>query len=364
MRPVGQSVSYDFSKIKTAEKWMFFNTSPKKTDDGIKISTKQTSLMLFSGQNLQDKAWQDLPFVVLRIKPVQKTRKLNLYWVPGKDIQNGLQLPVTIDRLADKIIINTQQQKKWKKMPGWNEKYYDQAKINRFGLVVPANQEIEIKRIELRSILNLFDLAKLIAREYQTAEPVKVSSINFQYGVSILSMPFAYALGIFLSVLGLTFLMNNSKLALTVLTVGSVACFIIYDITLNHTLFEHAQYSGQRSAWHDDKNDEYKSRFGRQFADLAKNFEEMVPLKSKVAFPWSKDYRVIGESNWMEFQYYALYQPKNLKMADYIFYYYPKKLIHDSKDNTVYYQDSRDRYKVKVLYSQSPSVKILKVIHD
>ncbi len=30
-----------------------------------------------------------------------------------------------LDRLADKIIINTQQQKKWEKMPGWNEKYYD-----------------------------------------------------------------------------------------------------------------------------------------------------------------------------------------------------------------------------------------------
>ena len=115
---------------------------------------------------------------------------------------------------------------------------------------------------------------------------------------------------------------------------------------------------------HYNKYDEYKSRFGKQFADLSKNFEEMVPLKSKVAFPWSKDRRVIGESNWIKFQYYGLYQPKKLKKADYIFYYYPEKLFYDSKNNTVYYRDSRDRYKVKILYTQSPSAKILKVLHD
>jgi len=364
MQPAGQSISYDFSKIETVKKCMFINTGPKKTDDGIKISTKQTSLMLIPGHDLQDKEWQDFPFVVLRIRPVQKTRKLNLYWVPGKDIKNGIQLPLTIDRLADKIIIDTRHQKKWERMPGWSEKYCGQAKINRFGFVVPANKEIEIKRIDLQSKLNFFDLAKLIAREYWTAEPVKASSINFQYGLSILGTSLAYALGIFLIVLGLIFLTNSSKLTLAVLAVGGVACFIIYDMTLNHTLFEHAQYSSKRSAWYDDKYDEYKSRFGQQFADLAKSFEEMVPLKSKVAFPWSKDRRVRGESNWIEFQYYGLYQPESLKKADYIFYYYPRKLIHNSKDNTVYYQDNRDRYTVKVLYSQAPSVKILKVSHD
>lgn len=364
MLSTGQSISYDFSKTETVRKWRFFNITPQKTDDGIKISAKQTSLMLISEPSLQDKSWQDYPFVVLKIVPAEDTKRVILYWVPGKNKNDGIQLPVTIGAFVDEIIINTQQQKIWEKIPGWSERYCGQAKINSFGFLIPANKEIEIKRIDLQSKLNLVDLAELIAGEYWTVEPVKVSSINFQYGTSILGQSLACILGIPLVVLGFVFLINKNKLALFALIVGGVVCFIVYDMTLNHTLFEHAEYSSERSAWHNDKYDEYRSRFGQQFADLADKFEEIVPLKSKVTFPWTKDYRVRGESNWVEFQYYALYQPVNIKTADYIFYYYPTKLIYDSEDNSVYFQGSQDRYKVKVLYSQSPSVKILKVLHD
>jgi len=364
MLSAGQSVSYDFSKTETVRKWRFFNINPQKTDDGIKISTKQTSLMLISELSLQDKSWQDYPYVVLKIVPAEDTRRIILYWVPGKNKNNGIQLPVTIDAFADEIIINTQQQKMWERMPGWNERYCGQAKINSFGFLIPANKEIEIKSIDLQSKLNLLDLAGLIAGEYWTFEPVKGNSINCQYGTSILGQPLACILGVFLVVLGFVFLINRNKFVLFTLFVGGVVCFIVYDMTLNHTVFEHAKYSSERSAWHNDKYEEYRSRFGQQFADLADKFEEIVPLKSKVTFPWTKDYRVRGESNWLEFQYYALYQPGNIKTADYIFYYYPRKLIYDSEDNSVYFQGSQDRYKVKVLYSQSPSVKILKVLHD
>ena len=366
MLSAGQSIFYDFSDTKTPAKWKFINTRPSMTDSGIKIHTNQTSLMLVSGENIQNKSWQDYPFVVLKIVPAEAMRIIFLYWVPdSKNLSENNQLPVTIEPHVDKIIINTQQRKKWEKIINWSESNFGSAKINLFGFLVPASTPIEIKRIDLRSKLPFVDLAGLAVSEYWTAEPVKVSSINFQYGTYVLGQPLALILGICLSFFGFIFLINRNRAVMITLIIGGVTCFIAYDATVIHTLFEYAKYSSERSAWHSDKYEEYKSRFGQEFADLADKFEKAVPLKSKVFFPWTKDYRVMGESNWVEFQYYALYQPTNMKTADYIFYYYPKELVFDSKKNRVYFQDNKKKkYKVKVIYSRNPSVKILKVLYD
>lgn len=366
MISAGQSISYDFSNTETPAEWKFINIRPTITSNGIKIHTHQTSLMLVSGENIQNKSWQDYPFVVLKVLPAEEMRRIFLYWVPdSKNLSENNQLPVSIDPHVDEIIINTQQRKKWEKIIDWSESNFGPAKINMFGFLVLADVQIEIKRINLQSKLDFVDLAGLAAAEYWTAEPVKISSINFQYGTYLLGQPLARILGICLSFLGFFFLIHRNRAVRIALIIGGVACFIAYDATVIHTLLDYAAYGSERSAYHSDKYEEYKSRFGQEFADLADKFEKTVPLKSKVIFPWTKDYRVLGESNWIEFQYYALYQPADIKTADYIFYYYPRDLILDSKKNRVYFQDNKKKiYKVKVIYSRNPSVKILKVLHD
>ena len=115
--------------------------------------------------------------------------------------------------------------------------------------------------------------------------------------------------------------------------------FALYDVTANQTLLNAAKYASDRSAWQTDKHQEYQSRFGDQFAKLAQEFENKVPHGAKVHFPVSRDYRFQRESkresNWIAFQYFGLYKISTIKDADYIFYYYPKKLQFDSSEQIV-----------------------------
>lgn len=332
------TLTYDFDTNFKNEKWHIYNASVEKTTKGnIRFNKINKTAVLFNSQkNLHSLKWQNMPYVKLIVKPENINRKISLIWSPTKDFNKNYPRLIDIPENQTSIIINVAQNIPWIRSFGWKDSVYGNTQINSFGFFIPQQYEgFEINRVELLPSLNIFEYVKLIMRELSVVEPVKVSSINAQYGISLLGTQVAYFLGVILIFLAVPLLINFNKSNTYIFVIAMAISFALYDMATSQTLLNAAKYASNRSAWHADKYQEYQSRFGDQFAKLAQEFENKVPRGAKVYFPASHDYRVQGESNWIAFQYYGLYKISTIQDADYIFYYYPKNLQFDSSKQIV-----------------------------
>ena len=346
---------YDFDTNSKIKKWNIYNTSFEKITTGnIRFNKINKTAVLFNSQkNLQSLKWQNTPYIKLIVKPENLPRKISLIWSPTKDIKDineNYQRPIDIPENQTSIIINVAQNIPWIRSFSWKDSVYGNTQINSFGFFIPQQYEgFEINRVELLPSLNIFEYVKLIMRELSVVEPVKVSSINAQYGISILGTQVAYFLGVILIILAVPLLISFNKSNTYIFIIAMAISFALYDVTANQTLLNAAKYASDRSAWQTDKHQEYQSRFGDQFAKLAQEFENKVPHGAKVHFSVSRDYRVQGESNWIAFQYFGLYKISTIKDADYIFYYYPKKLQFDSSEQIV--KNDKAQYNAQAIIS-------------
>ena len=155
------------------------------------------------------------------------------------------------------------------------------------------------------------------------------------------------------------------------------ACFTLPEVPFVLTLWTHAKASSEISAWHADRYDEYRSRFGKEFADLDNEFRNQVPVGARVAFPDSKRQPVLGEINWLWFLYYGLfdnYKDRKIGSAhldnetDYVFYYYPSGMTHDEEKNLLHVTEGTNKkstpVKTQTIARITEEAKILKVLHD
>ncbi len=189
--------------------------------------------------------------------------------------------------------MNVAQNIPWIRSFSWKDSVYGNTQINSFGFFIPQQYEgFEINRVELLSSLNIFEYVQLIMRELSVVEPVKVSSINAQYGISILGTQVAYFLGFILIILAVPLLINFNKNNTYIFVIAMVISFALYDIMANQTLLNATKYASDRSAWQADKHQEYQSHFDDRFAKLAQEFEKKVSHGARVHFPASRDYRV------------------------------------------------------------------------
>lgn len=343
------TLSYNFGNTNTHKNWVAYNTNIELTQNSIRLNNiKKSAIFVNRQKNLQTLSWQNNPYVKIMVKPTNFDRKIALFWSPTKKLKNLHQRPVNIPANNDSIIVNVAQNIPWLRSFGWKNSNYGNTQISSFGLLIPQQYNgFEVDKITLLPSLNIFDYIKVISSDLAVVEPVKVSSINAQYGISVLGSQLAYFLGIVLILLAIPALIWFNKKSIGLLIIGVATTFILYDITTNLTLLDSAKYAYKHSAWSLDKHQEYRSRFGEAFAKLAQELEAKVPRGAKVSFPKTRDYRVIGESNWIAFQYYGLYKISDIWNADYIFYYYPKDLQFDPANNSV--KDGKKQYKTTII---------------
>lgn len=358
-------VTYKFDDVaKIKENWLFYNTgSVVKTHEGISISKGKNNVPIAFNKdiNLKNLTWDRTPYVKIYITPEFHDRTFLLLWSPSGDINKSYTRKFMVPAHKDYAIVNIAQDIKFKRVFSWTSKPFEKTKINSFGFIFDKQSSVNIKKIELLSSLFVWDYIRLVINEYSLTENVNVSSINFLYGISILGKPLAYLLGILISIFGFILIIKTNRKSIISFIIISIVCLIFYDISLHKTLWNSAQYASKRSAWHEDKFEEYKSRFGERFAMLARELEKRIPKGSKVFFPPSQDYRVKGESNWIAFQYYGLYEHAGIDKVDYVFYYYPKGNIKfNNKTNIL--KVGKKEYKVKPVVNINNSIYILKTI--
>ena len=344
------------------------------SSSGVRIEPEQ--MALFVSPRLPDARRNDFPYVKLHVKPASEERLMAVVWI----YRMGQEAPDMRDRWvfkvpagASELLLDTRQKDisnitilrisdAWLHVP-----------IERIGFLV--QDAVEIERVEFRAALAPAQLPRLMWSQYWEADLFLANSINSYIGNQILGVRLSVLLGaLFIALFALVLISRVRKFKPALLG-AMFACFIAVDLPYIRSLWDHAGMSSEVSAWHFDRYDEYRSRFDQEFADLDKVFREQIPVGARVAFPASRQQFFTGETNWIWFLYYDLYdnyRDRNLdsasldKNTEYVFYYHPHSLVHDEKGNTVHNPGKKSAkvYRTQTIAEISEHAKILRILHD
>ncbi len=312
--------------------------------------------------------WKNTPYMKVYLSPANQNRSFIVIWpYPYKNNQYS-QIHVTLKAKEDYFIIDTRQKILWKRTVPFPENRV----ISQIG--IQFSNEIEVRKIEFLSVLDPLDFLKTLYKQIiSEVEPIKISSINFHYGLTVLGNSLTGILGILIIISGFYVLIVRSRQSVIALATVIYFSVLLLDVTYIRTLWNYAGKSYEQSSLYSDRFAEWKSRFGEEFARLDRELKQHIPEQAKVAFPRSRKYLVQGESNWIWFLYYGEYEDfsNRLKVKrfsgkfDYMMYFYPEKIYFDAASHHIIdKRDSSKKWRVDIISKISDQAMILKVIND
>jgi hypothetical protein len=349
-----QELNYDFTNPDVVKEWSLAGSAARSVSpQGLSIQNGNFRLLspapgssAFIGPTV---AWSQFPYIRIQLTKGPRERQLTFRWNPENSLAKSYGFPLRIPANTELFVFNTQA------LRFSNTRFsVRQYPVVQFGFEAIDNSQTEsvdyqIKSVTLLSSLSPGESWQLVENGFLEPETFFASAVNFLTGFYIFEKPVVFYFGITLlgGALIVAFLRRN-RLAMSALIGTALLFHFILDMQFNVSLWSHAQYSHGKSAWHESEYDEHASRFGKEFADLAKAFEEQVPRGSKVYFAQETLHTVWSERNWIALQYFPAYQSVDLNEADYIFHYYPNEYKLDRN--------------VETLYEVGKNAKLLKVI--
>lgn len=370
------AIVFDLSDPKTAQTWRIAQGEIEqlsRSRQGLKIKLKQGDGLLLSSDSpaaqenkLSWLSWQDAPYVKFFISPENYDRNFLLVWfITDRHIRH---INFSLPAMAESVVVDTRVQRPWQRVVP----FFQDEKIRQVGL--GFQQQIEISRVEFRSVLQPHDVLKTIFQQLSNYEPIAVSSINFQYGLTILGHSYTMIFGLLVLIAGIAMLIFLRRKTCFIFFLVAVIGVMLLDFSRLQTLWQHAKKSYSISSLYDERYKEFRSRFGAEFAQLDQILRKYVGQQSRVAFPKSSQWLVMGETNWIWFLYQGEYENNNDRGAnawpakeqmDYIFYYYPEQHVHDHENQSLLLtKDGQKVADVELVAEVSDNAKLLKIIHD
>lgn len=370
-------IGFDFRDQRTMQEWKIAQGEIDEishSDRGLKIKVKQGYGLLVNSDSalderektLSSRAWKNAPYVKLFISPEDHDRTLILVWWISD--QKNAQIPFVLPAMAESVVVDTRAWVPWRRV----FPFFQDGTIRQIGLGFP--RQIEINRVEFLSVLEPADLFKNIFQQLANYEPIAVSSINFQYGLNVLGRSYIMTLGFLVLAMGIVALIFPRRKTCVLFFTVSVVCVVLADISRFQTLWRYAEEGYKVSSLYDDRYEEFRSRFGEEFAQLDQALKKYVPEQSKVAFPRSSNNLVMGETNWIWFLYQGEYENNNDRGGnpspiragvDYIFYYHPERYVHDPESQALLLaKNGKKLADVELVSEISERAKLLRVAHD
>ncbi len=356
-----KEIVYDLTNPMIAKEWRVWgDCAYTLTPQGLKVFAKETFLLVSPASESATHPgrftrWQDLPYIEVQVEGAPFQRQGVLVWSPGGDFKKGLGKLFKIPPFVRKVIVDV------RSYHPFVDPHKFMGPIGQFGLQLTGN--VTVRSVILLSALPWWKQARQTLSDFFTPGLFFPSAINFQYGPTLSGVSVIWYLGGLVALMALFVIGHSSRLTTQLFLGIAFGCFFLLDMQFDRSLWIHCRESAQRSAFQDTRYEERVSRFGKEFADLAKAFAQNVPDGSKVFFPREKFSLVKGETNWISFHFYPQFQSVGLKEADYVFYYYPRNYAHGSgrlQSRT----DSNQAIKVAIVYQVSSEAKLLKVCHD
>ena len=360
-RPSPERIEYDFRYKEIASAWQLHGAGQLlPEDDGVSIKPGGGDALFLSPDKgsplfLSDKAfWRMFPYIKIEMVPETSEREIGFLWKqtggPGTFENFAARIPArATDCIIDVTHLNY----------GGSRYSLGKKLIGRFGFLFFKN--IKIRNITLQSALSFPDFFKLALRSFFAPEVFHAYTINFLIGPVFFGKSLLYAIPVVFFFLCLIF---GDPLLKKYMIVSGLVSFLIFDLQFSCSLWRHSQYSRGVSAWHEPRSEEYASRFGKDFADLAGVFEKKIPPGAKIFFPEERKLTVRGEWNWIAFQFYPEFRSVPVEKADYVFFYFPEHCqISGTGDNLTCGGGEKGSVRIKPLYEKSQDVKLLEVVH-
>ena len=374
-----QQYEFNFFKQEDLYKWNLVQGEAPKVTQGnkalnIEVDKKNPPVFLLdnslNNQKLLESDWQDYRFAKIELASAaaNKPLTLSILWLYKPD--NYRLYTIEIPAGKTKAIIDLTQSKVWERKIGFPAQY----PITSIGLIL--NDDIALSKLTIASSLSIFDNIKYIFHSITQYSPIMVSSINFYYYRIIYGEYVNLILGLLAAYYVILLFMfkssSSSKFNFSALIVLLISNELSYLLAMQ----DYSNKAFAKSQIYDDRYQQLQSRFSTELADLDAKLYELIPIGSKVLFPFPNYYKYYLETeiNWLWLHYYGEFENKFDRgrgaglSADfeYIFYYHAKNLkitgttITDTRAKIP--ANAVKSLNIQEIYTVSDNVKLLKIL--
>jgi hypothetical protein len=217
----------------------------------------------------------------------------------------------------------------------WEQEMPWRGQINRIGASIFSGA-VTISEISLTDSLTPWEWVLFSASELRSVEPFLPYSINILWGPSIDGWSLTILAGC-PAVLFLLIAICRKEIRIgKVMPWLAFGLILIVDMPFLASLIHTLKDASTQSAWRSDKEEEERSRFGPQYAELARALRREAPAGSAVYIPQRQEDRVRGESEWITFQLWPQYRTvSQIENADYILLLHPLEARYDSANGAL-----------------------------
>lgn len=273
-------------------------------------------------------AWDELPYIKVRVAESNvPAGEMLLFW--SRNGGAGGKRRIILAGSEQIYIVGAKSFRPWEQEMPWR------GQIHKVGTGIFSGT-VTISEISFTDSLTPWEWIRFSANELCSVEPFLPYSINIMWGASVDGWSLTI-IGGCLAVLFLLIAVYGKGLR-----TGKVMLCLVFGLvlivdapflaSLAHTLKD----ASTQSAWRSGREEEELSRFGPEYAELARTLRRVAPVGSAVfVLPRQRD-RIQGESEWITFQLWPQYRlASQIENADYIMLLHPLEAKYDSGSGTL-----------------------------
>jgi hypothetical protein len=323
------------------------------SDKGLQLACPESCYILTP---ITGSEWEEFPYIKIHVaESGVPSGEMALFW-SVKDSAAGKR-GIKLAGSERMYIVGAKSFRPWEQEMPWR------GPIHKIGVGIFSGT-VTISEICLADSLTPWEWMQFSASELGSVEPFLPYSINILWGASVDGWSLTIVGGC-LAVLFLLIAIYSKGLR-----TGKVMLCLVFGLiliidapflaTLGHTLKEAAT----QSAWKSGREEEEISRFGPEYAELARALRQAAPVGSAVLIPPRQRDRIQGESEWIKFQLWPQYKTASqVETADYILLLHPLEAKYDP-GNGALMLPNENPIRVSPIRIVQTDVMLLKRRHD
>jgi hypothetical protein len=318
-----RTIQFDLRREDVAKKFHASNAQwSDHTSRGLRLSCPE---LCYAVSRIDDIELEDFPYIKVRaVESHIPSGEMALFWRANGDLNDKRRI-----KLADSegtYIVSAKSFHPWEGETPWRG-----IPINEIGVgLFSGSGAVTISEISLADSLTPWEWALFSASELRWVEPFLPYSINIFWGASIAGWSLTILAGctavlfLLLAIYRKGIRIGKEMLCLT------FGLLLMVDAPFVASLIHSLKDASAQSAWKSGKEEEERSRFGPEYADLASALRRAAPDGSSIYIPPRKPDRILGESEWISFQLWPQYRTvAQIEDADHILLLHPREARFD-----------------------------------
>jgi hypothetical protein len=321
-----KTIQFDLRREDVAKQFEVSNAQwTRFSDRGLQLACPESCYILTPHA---DPSWDEFSYIKVRVvEPRVPSGEMLLFW-SGKDGAGGKR-HIKLAGSAENCIVSAKSFRPWEQELPWR------GQIGKIGVGVVSGN-ISISEIQITDALTPWEWIQFSANELGSIEPFLAYSINIIWGASIGGWSLTAISGCLAVLFLLTAIYGKSFRAGKAMLCLVFVLILIVDAPFLASLVHMLKAAATHSAWRSGREEEERSRFGPEYAELASALRKAAPVGSTVFIPSRRPDRITGESEWIEFQLWPQVRPvSQIEDADYVLLLHPLEARYDSASGTL-----------------------------